>query len=158
VVRFKRGKKYLYRACAELSLPLLKEEFPEIDALTYVPMTAKAEKQRGYNQSRLLAEELSSRSGKSFVDAVEKRKDTAAQKTLGRKEREENLKGCFHVTDRGAVKGKRLLIIDDTLTTGATATELADCLRRAGAKSVCLLTITSVPKKNPFGKPPAKKH
>lgn len=153
VVRYKRGSKYLFRTLADVLEPFLKE-FPQTDALTFVPMTAKAEKARGYNQSRLLAEELSRRSGLEFLAPAEKRRETAAQKFLGRKEREENLQGCFHVRERKAVRGKHILVLDDTLTTGATASELASVLLRAGAAEVDLLTVTSVPRKNPFGVPP----
>lgn len=154
VVRFKKGKRYLYRALAELMLPMLLREFLGADALTFVPMTEKAEKKRGYNQAKLLAEELSARCGKPVLYVLEKRKESKPQKTLGRAEREKNLEGCFHVTDRKAVKGKKVLIIDDTLTTGSTVSAVADALHRAGAASVCALTATSVKYKNPFGKPP----
>ena len=120
-------------------------------------MTKKAQRRRGYNQSLLLAEELSKRSGKPVLYCTEKTRETAAQKTLSRKEREDNLEGSFHILDRSAVKEKSLVIIDDTITTGSTASELADVLLRAGAKEVFLLTFTSVQKKNKFGKPPKKK-
>lgn len=154
VVRFKRGQRYLYRTLAELLLPLLKKEFSGADALVFVPMTARAEKKRGYNQARLLAEELAARCGKPVLDCVIKQKESKPQKSLGRMEREKNLEGCFHVTDRKVVKGKNLLIIDDTFTTGSTVTVLSDCLKRAGAAGVCALTVTSVQYKNPFGNPP----
>ncbi len=156
VVRFKKGKKYLYRALAELMLPLLQKEFSSVDALTFVPMTERAEKKRGYNQSRLLAEELAARCEKPVLNCVEKRKESKPQKSLGRTEREKNLEGCFHVTDRKAVKGKCILIIDDTFTTGSTVSVLSDALKRAGATGVYALTATSVRYKYPFGKPPKK--
>lgn len=157
VVRFKRGEKYLFRTLSDLMQPLLEEEFARCDSLTFVPMTERAEKERGYNQSRLLAEELAKRSGKELLAPAIKRRETAAQKTLGRKERQENLKGCFHIRERKLVRGRSVLLVDDTLTTGATASELASALLRAGAKEVDLLTVTSVPKKDPFGKPPQTK-
>ena len=154
VIRFKKGKKYLYRALAELMLPLLQKEFSSVDALTFVPMTARAEKKRGYNQSRLLAEELAARCGKPVLYSVGKRRESKPQKTLGRTEREKNLEGCFHITDRQTVKGKSILIIDDTFTTGSTVSVLSDALKRAGATGVYALTATSVQYKYPFGKPP----
>ena len=77
------------------------------------------------------------------------------QKLLGVRERAKNLEGCFFVTDRKAVKGKRILLVDDTLTTGATLSELAGRLKRAGASKVYALTFTGVENKFPFGKPPA---
>lgn len=156
VVRYKRGSKYLYRTLAELALPLLLKEFPDCDKITSVPMTKKALKKRGYNQSKLLAEELAKRSGKPYLDTATKQHETQSQKFLGRAEREKNLKGCFHVTDRAALKGKTVLVIDDTLTTASTVSELADCFKRAGAKAVYALTVTSVEYKDAFGKPPKK--
>ncbi len=155
VVRFKRGARYLYRTMSALSVPILQREFAEAEAVTFVPMTPKAEKKRGYNQSRLLAEELARRSGKQFLDCAIKQRETAAQKFLGRLEREKNLERCFHITARKEVKGKRILIVDDTLTTGATVSELADALKRAGADTVYAFTFTSVENKHPFGLPPA---
>lgn len=154
VVRCKRGKKYLYRALAELTFPLIASEFADSEALVYVPMTERAEKKRGYNQSRLLAEELSSLSGLPVLDVVIKQRETEPQKSLGRTEREKNLERCFHLISRSAVKGKTILLVDDTLTTGATVGELADTLKRGGAKKVYALTVTSVQNKTPFGKPP----
>lgn len=145
VVRFKGGEKYLKEALFKLLSPFLCEHFSETDALAFVPMTEKAQKARTFNQSRLLAEALAESCGRELLECLEKVRDTDAQKTLGRREREENLKGCFRVTDKTSVKGKNILIIDDTLTTGATSSELATVIKRAGAKEVCLLTVTSVP-------------
>lgn len=155
VLRFKDGERYLYRTLCDLLLPLP----PELaaDAVVCVPMTEKSRKKRGYNQSELLAREISRRCGLPFLNVLQKTRDSLPQKTLGRREREENLKGCFKVIDRAAVKGKRLLLLDDTMTTGATASELGTALKHAGAVKVSLLTVTSVPRKNPFGIPPKEK-
>ncbi len=152
ILRFKRGEKYLYRAVTELCLSTIKEQFPEAEGLVPVPMTARAKRKRGYNQSLLLCEEFSRKLSLPVVDAAEKRHETKPQKTLGRRERQENLAGCFHVADRAAVKGKALLIVDDTLTTGATVSELSEALKRAGAARVFAFTATSVEQKEPFGK------
>lgn len=155
VVRYKRGQKYLYRTLADLALPLLEREFPDAEGLVPVPMTKKARRSRGYNQSAVLCEEFSRRTGLPVFDAAEKQRETQSQKFLGRQEREKNLEGCFHIRDRSAVKGKTLLIIDDTFTTGATVSELADALKRAGAETVYALTVTSVENKAAYGKPPS---
>lgn len=153
VVRFKRGDKFLMHALAGLLLPKLKE-FPDADALAFVPMTKKAQRKRGYNQSFLLARELSVRADIPLLDVTVKQKETESQKRLGRKDRRKNLEGCFHVFNRTAVKGRKIVLIDDTLTTGATTSELADVLKRAGAAKVYALTVTSVQNKTPFGLPP----
>ena len=155
VLRFKKGRKYLYRTLADFLMPVLEREFAQAELLTFVPMTKRAERKRGYNQARLLAEELSRRSGKPCAAAAEKKRETSAQKTLGRREREKNLEGCFAVADRAAVRGRRVLIVDDTFTTGSTVSELARVLLRAGASGVDALTVTSVPNKivSPRGRP-----
>lgn len=145
VLRFKRGDRYLFRTLAELLLPIAGEFSP--DAVVGVPMTEKAERARGYNQSYLLAREYARLTALPYLEAAEKRRETQPQKSLGRAEREKNLEGCFRVTDRAAVRGKALLIVDDTMTTGSTASELASVLLRAGAVRCDLLTVTSVPQK-----------
>ena len=147
VVRYKRGEKYLYRTLAELALPLAEREFPDVDAIMGVPMTEKATKKRGYNQAALLAECLAERMQKPAISPVVKHKETASQKSLTRKERESNLDGCFRVASRGEIKGKRILIVDDVLTTGATVFALADVMSRAGAAKVYALTFASTEKK-----------
>ncbi|MBR7186568.1 MAG: ComF family protein [Clostridia bacterium] len=157
IVRFKRGEKYLFRTLAELALPLVQSEFEFIDAVIGVPMTERAVKKRGYNQAHLLAEQIAELSEKQVLAPVKKQRETDSQKFLSRREREKNLDGCFHVEKRSAVKGKRILIVDDTLTTGATVSALADALSRAGALQIYALTITGVENKFPFGKPPQQK-
>lgn len=153
VTRYKGGARYLREAIADLMLPVLEREFSDTDALVPVPMTDAARRRRGFDHARLIAEALSARSGKPVLSAVVKQKETAQQKTLSRREREKNLEGCFHVRDRAAVRDKTLLIIDDTLTTGATIHALAGVLLRAKAKRVCALTLTGVEQRHPFGVP-----
>ena len=148
---FKEGRKYLYRLFVEELTPLIEREFPDADAITFVPMTKEAKRRRGYNQTLLIAEGLAERTGKALLCVTEKKRETADQRELTREKREENMKEVFTVTDKAAVKGRRILIVDDTLTTGATASALASVLKKAGADTVYLVTATSVEKKNPFG-------
>ena len=157
VLRFKKqGQKYLFRTLTDFLEPVLLREFPPEAVLSFVPMTEKAEKARGYNQSRLLCGELARRTGREVLFVAKKTRETPPQKTLGRKEREKNLEHCFHVFDRKGVREKEIVLIDDTMTTGSTASALADALKRAGAKEVYLLTVTSVQYKYPFGLPDPK--
>lgn len=133
---------------AEVLAPFLKnvylENFFAPDIITFVPMSEKAEKKRGYNQSELLADELAKLLSTDAYSVLEKVKDTPNQAELDFKERSRNLKGAFRVTDKKIVKGKRILLIDDVLTTGATSREVASALKMAGSKSVYLLTVASV--------------
>ena len=151
VRRYKGGERYLARTLAGQLLPLM-AQYPDTDALVPVPMTAHAKRRRGFDQTLLLAQELSALCAVPVLCAAQKRRETAPQKALTRVERAKNLEGCFFVPDRSAVKGKRLLIVDDTYTTGATADELAATLLRAGAKQVDVLTVTSVEDRAPFGR------
>ncbi len=157
VLRFKRGARYFCRTFAYLALPVLQREFADADLLTYVPMTKKAFKKRGYNQAELLCAQLARLSGKPMGEVLVKKKETEQQKSLGRREREENLTGCFGVIEKEAVKGKKILLIDDVMTTGATVGEISSVLKKAGAQSVYVLTITSVTRPLPFGKTDGKK-
>ena len=151
ILAFKTGQKYLFRTFVEEMLPIAEREFADADALTYVPMTKKAQRRRGYNQSKLLAEGLAKKLNKPLLCAVEKKRENADQRVLTRQEREENMKNVFAVTDKEQVKGKHILIVDDTLTTGATASALAVVLKKAGASAVDLITVASVEKHAPFG-------
>lgn len=102
-----------------------------------VPLFSKKEKERGFNQSELLGEKLAEKIKiKLFPDVLLKIKDTPAQMSLKRKEREKNLRGAFAVKDKKMVCGKNIVLLDDVMTTGATLRECAKVLRRAGAKRV----------------------
>lgn len=115
------------------------------DYLTFVPMTEKAKKRRGFNQSELLAEKLSELTEVPVFYGIIKKKETKRQATLGRKERLKNLQDSFRVKDKKAVVDKTLVIIDDVTTTGSTAEVIAKELKRAGAKTVYLITVASTP-------------
>ena len=144
IAKFKNGSAYLKDYFAEIIADKLKD-FPEFDYIVSVPMTKKRERERGYNQSALLAKSLSERIGIPFLsNALIKTKETSAQKSLSRKEREKNLTGCFKVEKRDLIKGKTVLLVDDILTTGATAEAIGNKLLGAGAKRIYLATVASV--------------
>ena len=108
-------------------------------------MTEKAKRRRGYNQSELLAKSLSEKIGVPTLECLAKVKETKGQVTLRRSERFKNLIEAFRVTDKKAVKGKTVVIVDDVTTTGATAQALAELLKKSGALKVYLLTVASRP-------------
>lgn len=143
IARFKNGGAYLKEYLSSL-LAKAAEELPKYDCITYVPMTKKAKKRRGYHQTKLLAACLAERTGVPAVDALEKIRETEVQKGLSRKERANNLKACFKIRDKSLVKGKSVLLVDDVLTTGATADEASRVLLKAGAAQVLVATVASV--------------
>lgn len=128
----------------ELSVVYFQNYF-NADLLVYVPMSVKAEKRRGYNQSKILAEKLSKIVNVPVVECIKKKKETTRQATLSRAERLKNITDAFIVTDKKAVIDKTIVIVDDVTTTGATAQIIAQKLKKAGAKSVNLITVASTP-------------
>lgn len=117
------------------------------DGIVYVPMTPKTEKKKGYNHSRNLSNHLSTIIDVKVLDVIVKKKETKKQALLKAKERKENLKGAFKITDKKSVKDKRILIVDDVTTTGSTAEIIAELLKKSGAKMVYVLTVASVKSK-----------
>ena len=144
--KYKTGAKHLAAPLAEAMLPLVRAEFAEADFLSSVPMTKRAKRRRGYDQGALLAEELAARSGLPYeAELLVKTRETRAQKKLSRRERAENLRGSFRVHERAKCRGRNILLVDDVLTTGATASAVAEALLRAGAARVFVLTAAGVP-------------
>ena len=143
-MKYDNGR-FIAEAFSEYLAPLYFKNYFNADFITFIPMTDKAKKKRGYNQGELLAEATSKRIGVPVVECLQKVKDTDRQAKLGRAERLKNLSDAYRVKSRKIVKDKRILIIDDVSTTGATAQAAAEKLKRAGAKNVYLLSVASVP-------------
>lgn len=144
VYSFKNGSRLLAVYFAELLEATYRKHFSDqaIDCLAYVPMTKKDERARGFNQSRELAVRLGKRIGLPVEELLVKRKPSLDQRGLGIRERRKNLQDCFKAT-KGA-RGRRILLVDDVLTTGATSDAIAEELKKKGAERVFLLTVASV--------------
>lgn len=133
---------------AEAIFSLRREAAAELLVIP-VPLFRAAQKRRGFNQSRLLAEAAirvlrgteASWNLQLSSGALVRRKSTESQYTLSRKGRRRNLKGAFHVPDAALVEGREVLLVDDIFTTGATARECAAVLLRAGASKVWVATV-----------------
>lgn len=105
------------------------------DLIVPVPLHASRLRERGYNQSMEVARELGARLGIPVAATLcERVRDTPAQLGLPWKERRENVRGAFSCTK--ALDGKRVAVVDDVMTTGATLGEVATTLRQFGAARV----------------------
>jgi ComF family protein len=123
------------RLLGPLSKFLVSIEIPPADVVTAVPLTRSRIKERGFNQSLLLARELARHAGIGFdPDLIEKIKHTEHQTRLRRSQRLIAPKGVFRCTRR--IDGMRVIIVDDVITTGATVNECARALCKAGAAEV----------------------
>jgi len=109
-------------------------EFPEVDLITNVPSHSTRKRERGFCQTELISKELSLRTGIEYKPLLLKRRRTKPQVYLGMEERRRNVKDSFEAVEE--VKAKRILIIDDVLTTGSTINEATKELRRKGASKV----------------------
>lgn len=119
-----------------------------IDGVVCVPMDKDKQKRRGYNQSELLARAVSERMRIEYLGGFLKRiRKNEDQHALSSSARRENIKGVFGVTTGGVFSGKGIVIVDDVLTTGETAKELARQLKKAGAVRVYALVIAKAGKK-----------
>lgn len=114
------------------------------DALTPIPLHWRRQWQRGFNQSELLARTLSKRSAIPVIQALRRVRSTATQAGLSNTARRLNMTRAFRCGRPDAVAGKRILLIDDVMTTGSTAAACAAALKRARATNVALLTVARV--------------
>ena len=112
------------------------------DLIVPVPLHPARLRERGYNQSGLLAEELGRQSRCPVSKgALLRVRNTKSQTTLRRKERWTNIRGAFTIKRSSVFKDKKILIVDDLFTTGATTSEAAQVLKQAGARHVVILTL-----------------
>ena len=114
------------------------------DAILPVPMHWWRRWKRGFNQSELLAAAISRSTAAPVLRELVRRRRTPPQAGLSLEARQDNVKESFRVRRRERVKGKRILLVDDVMTTGSTATACAVALKKAGAASVVLLTLARV--------------
>lgn len=131
------GKKWLGRFLGREMAQALSELPQSFSCVCNVPLHEKRRKSRGFDQSEELAKGLSEAAGLPYIPALRRIRNTKTQTKLSEKQRAENIKGAFEAAC--PVSGK-VLLVDDVLTTGATAGECARTLMRAGAESVYVVT------------------
>ncbi len=143
-----RGKRRVASrlAAALLDRPDVLRVLGDNAVLVAVPLHPRRMRERGYNQSELLAQELGKRTRLVVASprVLVRRKDTMPQTGLSAATRRANVSGAFAVRRRAGIAGRVVVLVDDVFTTGATARACARVLREAGATSVRVLTLAHV--------------
>ncbi len=127
---------FLHRAISDES---------DFDLITWAPTSALRKFSRGYDQSELLARELGKRMGIPVKRGLKKFKHTKRQSELSAEKRHENVRGKYRAYEN-VIKNKRILLVDDVRTTGATINECVDTLLRSGAKECVAVTVARTEK------------
>lgn len=137
-----------YQGWRRAAVPMARAMAPRLDprggeaVLVPVPTTAARLRTRGYNQASELAGELSHLSRLPVVEALERRSGVTSQVALHPSQRRSNVRDAFGVPGRGiGIRGRHVILVDDVLTTGATALAAAAVLRRGGVAGVSLLAF-----------------
>lgn len=128
-----RGGQYLGTTLSELMVTAATTRPLHADVVIPVPLAAKRQRERGYNQAGLLCQGLAESVGGEIAPGMLAREERPPQRELSADQRRANLEGAFRCPAPSAVAGKRVLLVDDVLTTGATLSACAQTLDSAGA-------------------------
>ncbi len=147
--RVRPAANVLGRMLAEVVADVAEAFGPEAPVVMAVPLHASKLRQRGFNQSELIARAMlklkpAALDVKLNTSALLRQRATESQTGLTPPQRRENMRGAFTVVRRDQISGRDILLIDDVFTTGTTVSECARVLRRAGATRVFVATVARV--------------
>lgn len=109
--------------------------------ITYVPLSKKSKRKRGFNQCEYIAKYIAEKISINCMEILVKERETKEQKLLNRDERMLNLYGAFNIKSKIDVKDMKIILIDDVTTTGATLKECCRVLKKYGINDIKLLTL-----------------
>lgn len=132
------NKRYLAKYLAKFIEYAVEEYGIKYDIVVPIPLSKSREKERKYNQ---VSEMLRHTKLSPVVEVLTKTRDNERQSLMAGKERRDNVLGVYAVTDKAAVKGKCVLLVDDIITTGATVNEASRVLMASGAVSVTAVSV-----------------
>jgi len=136
---------YLGRHLAQALVEELGTALVAFDRVVPVPLHWRRQLARGYNQAERIAQPMAGLLGIPCGSDLRRRRATPPQTSLGRDSRRENLRGVFFVPRPARVRGRRVLLVDDVATTGATLDAAARALRAAGAAAVTAVVAARTP-------------
>lgn len=145
ILRYKfSDKPYMYKTFAKL---ILKNEkmcriIKSYDIICSVPIHKKRKQERGYNQSELIAKEISKNVKEiRYLKLLKKIKNNSRQSELKKEERKQNVKNVYEIQNKQIIEGKRIVLFDDIYTTGSTVDECSKILKENNAKEILVLTL-----------------
>lgn len=150
ILRIKSGKRkqYAYQLAKYMAEKLL-EEFEELsfNVITYVPLHPEDFKNRGFNQCELISKHLSEILKIPYEPLLKKTRKNKPQHDLPASKRKKNVEGVFKAVDKSKIPGKKILLIDDIVTTGCTLGECIKVLEENGASDIYCMTFAITLKK-----------
>lgn len=149
IIRYKFHDKTAYAThFAKLMHEMIENRIEEdVDFITWVPLSPKKLKRRGYDQAELIACELSKIMGVPVIRSLKKIRENLSQHKLKTiPERRANVIGAYSCVNIEEIKGKNLLVVDDVLTTGSTISECARTLKVAGTGDLFAAAIAKTPR------------
>lgn len=138
------NKPYYYKTFAKILINNKKmyDILKTYDIIIPVPLNNIRKKQRGYNQTELIAKELVKNfKNLEYMDILIKTKNTVQQSTLNKQQRQKNLENVYKLRENTCINNKNILLFDDIYTTGTTANECAKILKTLGKNKISVLSI-----------------
>lgn len=140
--KFANARSYATAYAQQLAVKLQQEEMTDFDILSWIPVSPQRKWKRGYDQGELLAQALSEELGCSYQRVLHKIRDNEPQSGISNAaKRRANVQGAYQVVDPRQIRGKRILLVDDVITTGSTALECGKTLMIGGADKVTLAAV-----------------
>lgn len=137
-------KSYLYKTFVNFLLKNEKifENIKKYDKIIPVPISKKRNKERGYNQSMLIAEEIANKTNLELVNnCLIKTKNIIEQSKLNKEDRQQNIQGVYSLQNERLITNKKILLVDDIYTTGSTVNECCKILQQANPKTIGVLVL-----------------
>ena len=141
--KFRNRRKYAESYARLLAMHMEKEGFADWDVATWIPIGPWRNFRRGYDQAQLICQNLQKETGCQIRRFLKKIRNAPPQSGLADARRRANVLGAYKAVNPALLEGKRILLLDDVITTGATASECARILLTAGAKSVTLAAVAA---------------
>lgn len=137
-------KSYIYITFVNFLLKNKKifENIKKYDKIMPVPISRKRQKERGYNQSLLIAKEIAKKTNLELVNnCLIKTKNIVEQSKLNKEDREKNIQGVYELKNEQLIQDKKVLLIDDIYTTGSTVNECSKILRKGNPQKIGVLVL-----------------